>query len=145
MALFPSQSLKPVTQRLEHMLDEHRATELGLIGQTVPHAPQFIALDRVSISQPFVASPSQSKKPVEHTARHIPMVHTGVVPGRAEVQTAPHVPQCASVVRVSTSHPLRSFPSQSAKPGEHCDEHTPIRHEATELIPALQRLPHAPQ
>lgn len=118
-ALFPSQSLKPATQRFEHTLDEHVGMVFGLDGHAVPHAPQFKALDRVSISHPFVGSASQSKKPVAHTARHIPPVHTGVVPGRADVHTALHAPQCARVVRVSTSHPLSSLPSQSAKPVAH--------------------------
>ncbi len=145
LALLPSQSLKPALQRMPHMLDVHEGVVFGGAGQTLPHAPQLAALDRASISQPLAALASQSKKPAAHTGRHALITHEATVPGRDVVQTALHAPQFIKLVRVSTSQPLALFPSQSAKPVAHSDTHAPVRHEATELGAAVQRVPHAPQ
>ncbi len=70
---------------------------------TVPHVPQFIG------SSGGVHAPPQRMLPGTHS--HVPAVHCSVAP-----HARPHVPQCVSVVRRSTSQPLLAIMSQSPKP-----------------------------
>ncbi len=59
----PSQSPKPVLHAATaHTPAVHAAVALGGL-QRAPHAPQCEVLVRVSTSQPFEGSPSQSEKP----------------------------------------------------------------------------------
>jgi hypothetical protein len=111
----PSQSEKPAVQVSAHMPTAQAGTALGAPGQDVPQAPQWVALVRVSVSQPLVGLLSQLPKPIAHAATpHCPMLQTAVALGG--LQTRPHAPQWAVLVRVSTSQPLVGSLSQSAKP-----------------------------
>jgi hypothetical protein len=80
------------------------------------HPPQCALLVCVLVSHPLVTLPSQLPKFVVHApSPHVPPAHAAVAfvgVGHAMRQT----PQCATLVRVSVSHPLFTLPSQSAKP-----------------------------
>jgi hypothetical protein len=57
-----------------------------------PQAPQFVALLRMSTSQPFASIPSQFAKPALQLAMpHTPAVHEGVALGTE--QAFPQAPQ----------------------------------------------------
>jgi hypothetical protein len=72
-------------------------------------------LVRVSVSQPLVGLSSQLPNPaVQAATPHCPIAQTAVALGGLQVR--PHAPQCAVLVRVSTSQPLPGSLSQSAKP-----------------------------
>lgn len=101
-ALLPLQLAKPVAQ----VMPQVRAAQVGKallrVGQTVPQAPQFATLDRVSTSQPFAGTLSQLAKPVAQAPRlQTPAEQVAVAlmsPGQGLVQA----PQCAVLVWVST-------------------------------------------
>ena len=57
---FPSQSAKPALQPERQRPPTHATTALGPALHAAAHAPQFVTLDSVLVSQPFVALPSQS-------------------------------------------------------------------------------------
>ncbi len=142
----PSQSARPVLQVIEHRGGEppHEATPpLPLHGR--PHAPQCITLVVRLVSHP--GAPSQSPRSGE---RHVPDTpHTPATQVAPRPTGAWHIipqrPQCATVVRVSVSHPSAGFMLQSAKPALHPrTEHRPLVHIAVALASA-QAAPHAPQ
>jgi hypothetical protein len=83
--------------------------------QACPQLPQFVALVCRFTSQPFVALPSQSAKPVLHTNPHSPAEHIAVAFAGVG-QAFPQAPQLASEVAVFTSHPSDAIPLQFAKP-----------------------------
>jgi hypothetical protein len=94
------------------------------------HAPQFATLVRRSTSQPLSVLPSQSANPVAQLATaHAPAAHTAVALGNE--QARPHIPQCATLARVSTSQPLLALRSQSAKPASQVMPHAPPAHVGT--------------
>jgi hypothetical protein len=112
----PSQSAKPVA----HTGTQAPATQAfavveALVAHTRPQAPQLEAELRVSTSQPFEGSPSQSAKPVAHTG-----TQAAATQGLAEVpalvaQAAPQAPQWAADDCVSTHAPLhRESPAAHA-------------------------------
>jgi hypothetical protein len=80
--------------------------------QTPPHPPQRMGSLRVSASQPFSATPSQSAKPALQVNPQRPAVQVGEALALA-AQAVPHPPQCAGSVKVLASQPLRAMPSQS--------------------------------
>jgi hypothetical protein len=105
-------------------------------GHAAPHAPQFIALDRVSASQPLVGSRSQSAKPAAHAPiPHVPIVHEAAAFIGAG-QARPHAPQF--ITSVCTSKQLAPHMILGAGQSE---RHAP----ATHTCPAAQAAPHAPQ
>jgi hypothetical protein len=111
----PSQSAKPALHAATAQRPAaHDAVALGRLHPR-PQAPQWVALDWVSVSQPLLSWPSQSPRPIAQAPTpHTPARHTGVPP---EVMHAlPHAPQWASLVRVSVSQPLPAVLSQSPKP-----------------------------
>jgi hypothetical protein len=115
LLVLPSQSEKPAVQVSAHMPTAHAGTALGAPGQEVPQAPQWEVLVRVSVSQPLVGLSSQLPNPIAQAATpHCPIAQTAVALGGLQVR--PQAPQCAVLVRVSTSQPLPGSLSQSAKP-----------------------------
>jgi hypothetical protein len=122
----------------------HAAAPPGGTGHALPQRLQLSMSVLRLVSQPLRGLPSQSAKPgLQRTSRHAPIAQS--LTALARLHARPQAPQCASVVRVSTSQPLSSLPSQSAKPAAHCDAHVPIRHAATAFAPDVQRFPQAPQ
>jgi hypothetical protein len=110
-----------------------------------PQAPQFDELVRVLISQPLLATPSQSAKPAVHDEiAQLDALQVGVA--LASEHFLPHAPQLfGSPVTVLISHPLVATPSQSAYPLAH---ETIAQFEEVQAAVALASehfLPHAPQ
>ncbi len=139
-----SQSRNPAAHAVyPHAPAAHCAVALPGV-HPIPHAPQFVRLDRVSTSQPLVGSRSQSPKPAAHIENeHTPAAQRPTA--LAGEHTRPQPPQCVALERVSTSQPFTGFASQSAKPGiQALMRHTPAAHSGTALGRAHARL-HAPQ
>ena len=91
-AALPLQSAKPVLQlATRHTPASHAATPLGA-SQRVPQLPQRVTVVRVSVSQPLVASPSQSAKPVLHAYAQRAASHDAVALARG-AQAIPQPPQ----------------------------------------------------
>jgi len=144
LAALPSQLAKPAAQvATAHAPAVHVAVPLAAV-HVRPHTPQFVALVRVSTSQPLAGLPSQSAKPALHAPiTQAPAAHMGAA--LAKLQARPHMPQFVALVRVSASHPLAALRSQSSKL---------VAHEVTAQAPAvhapvplagLHARPHAPQ
>ncbi len=79
--------------------------------QSVPQAPQFVALVWRLTSQPSVGSRLQSAKPaVQLPTPHVPATHAAVALGSEH--TRPQPPQFRASVCTFASQPLASLPSQ---------------------------------
>lgn len=124
-----------------HALDAQLVVPCGL-AQVVPQAPQLVAVLLRSVSQPFVALPSQLPKVPLQTGTQAPLAQL-VVPCPL-VQALPQDPQLATAVLRVTSQPVEANPSQLPKPPLHATEHEPAEHEAVPLVP-LQTAPQEPQ
>lgn len=140
----PSQLPHPVEQdAIVHALLTHVSLALGRL-QTVPHAPQFVALLVVLVSQPSDVTLLQLPHPNKHDA----MVHALLAQpslALARLHTWPHDPQLLTLVLVSTSQPLAVTPSQLPHPGRH---EATVQALLTQLSLALgrsQAWPHDPQ
>jgi hypothetical protein len=113
------------------MPSAHVAVVLGRGAQAMPQAPQWAVLERVSVSQPLLASPSQSALGAVHMPTpHRPLVHAGAPP--ATEQRVPQAPQWAMEVCVSTQ-----APSQHERPTGHARI---ALQPGTQVLPT-QRLP----
>lgn len=107
------------------------------------HAPQLAVSLRVSASQPFDGSPSQSAKPGSQVYSQRLDVQVAVVWARG-AQAIPQPPQWATVRDVSTSQPVDADVSQSAKGAVHiATVQVPFMHDET-AFGAMQRLPQVP-
>jgi hypothetical protein len=80
-----------------------------------PQPPQCKGDVLMLVSQPLGVFPSQSPKPTAQRSWHVPVVHAALWLAPA-AHVRPQPPQCARLVRVSTSQPLALLPSQFAKP-----------------------------
>ena len=90
-AMSPLQSAKNPMHTSPHLDASHRgASPVGAARHAAPHAPQFAALVVRSVSQPFVASPSQSPKPAAQVNPHAPAVQ---VAAAARAGTGHETPQ----------------------------------------------------
>jgi hypothetical protein len=107
--------------------------------QTAPQPPQSAVLVS-DVSQPLVASPSQSASPgAQLEGTQEPAAH--VLPS---AHIAPHFPQLAAVF-VLASHPSLGEPSQSAKSTEQLAmAHVPVAHVPLPFA-ITHVVPHAPQ
>lgn len=95
--------------------------------QLRPHAPQFSA-ERSGVSQPLLATASQSPNESMHSAEQVPDAQLGIELGRAG-QRRPHNPQLVASVCVSVSQPSAAVPLQSSWPTSHAAiSHMPMRH-----------------
>jgi hypothetical protein len=111
----PSQSPYESEHRVAQALATQVAVACGAAGQARPHVPQCVAELRVSVSHPLDESPSQSAKlPPQAAMAQSPSMHAGVPPDT--MHAPPQRPQCAMLVRRSTSQPLAASPSQSPYP-----------------------------
>ena len=61
-----SQSPKPLAHSRPHVPPEQSGVAFGPPLHTIPHEPQFMALLRMFVSQPFIAMPSQLPNPASH-------------------------------------------------------------------------------
>src|SRR6185437_2785467 len=110
--------------------------------QAVPHEPQWLTLDVVSVSQPLSALPSQSPKPPLQLGLQAPATQ-GFVPLSA-VHAELHVPQLLASVSRLVSQPLSGLPSQSPKPVAQLGTQTPFTH-AFVLFRPTHLIPQPPQ
>jgi hypothetical protein len=141
LAVLPSQLPQPELQLMVHAPAVHPGVPLVPL-QTVPHAPQWVALVCVFVSQPSFLLPLQSPKPVLQFGAHAPAVQ-GFVP-LAAMHWAPHPPQLLVVVRL-VSQPLVEMPSQFPQPELHAlIWHDPVAQVAVAFV-RLQAVPHEPQ
>jgi hypothetical protein len=108
----PSQSPKPALHMSIAQAPRRHAAEALRMVQVRRQAPQFMLSARASVSQPLVASPSQSTKPSAHSRRQAPITQapTELVP---EGQRIPQAPQLVASVWRFTSQPLVALMSQS--------------------------------
>ncbi len=88
------------------------------VPQLVAQVPQCAALLLRSTSQPLLATPSQSAKPLLQVNPQVPLPQVAVALARAG-HALPQAPQFVSDVVTFTSQPLADARSQSAKPAEH--------------------------
>jgi hypothetical protein len=144
LAAMPSQLPKPVTHAKPHALAAHVGVAFAGVAQIVPHAPQLVADARVSTSQPFAATPSQSAKPMAQTKVHADAAQRGEALAGAG-HALPQRLQLVADVRVSVSQPLARLPSHSAKPALHAKLQTRATQLAVPLAGAAHAVPHAPQ
>jgi hypothetical protein len=70
----PSQLAKPELQPGAHTPPEHATEPLGLV-QVAPHAPQWLVLVLVLVSQPLTRLPSQLPAPAPHDGAQLPLMH----------------------------------------------------------------------
>lgn len=77
----------------------------------MPHAPQWVAVDAVDVSQPFATLLSQLPQPEEHEMLQLPLTHDGVP--LLVLHALPHAPQCEVLALVCVSQPFPTLPSQS--------------------------------
>lgn len=111
--------------------------------QALSHPPQCSALLCVSLSQPFVASPSQSAYPASHVIWHAPELQLGD-PWLAR-QVTPQAPQLTGSVCRSTSHASVALWLQSPLPWlQRSDVHSPLTHMSAPSSTA-HGASHAPQ
>ncbi len=83
--------------------------------QVTPQAPQLVASERVSTSQPSAGFMLQSAKPARHAVTaQAPALQALVAFARA--QARPHAPQLVALALRSVSQPLDASPSQSPSP-----------------------------
>ena len=104
----------------------------------------MFALLRRSTSQPLLVLPSQfAKLELHEPIAQLPLLQVGEA--LAKEQTRPHAPQWVTFVRVFTSQPLLTWPSQFAKPELHLEIPQVLAlHTGVPLLVAQTR-PHAPQ
>ena len=80
----PSQLPNPVLHAMEHEPSEQPGVPFVLL-QTVPHAPQFVALVSVFVSQPVEPIPSQFPNPAAQVPRvQLPLTHDSVAFARLQ-------------------------------------------------------------
>jgi hypothetical protein len=109
VAGIPSQSAKPAAQANPHAPAAQYVVALATVGHAVPQAPQCRG-SLASVAQ----VPEQLACAAWQLTPHTPPEH--IVPA---AQAVPHAPQLALSLRVSTSQPLATLPSQLAYPVAH--------------------------
>jgi hypothetical protein len=111
--------------------------------QTVPHAPQFVALVFVFVSQPSAAPPVQLPKPTAQDTEHTDAVQVGVA--LTVEHAAAHAPQFAALVVVFVSQPSATIPLQLPKPTVQVPSAQVPAAQVSVLFARSQTTPHAPQ
>lgn len=111
LTALPSQLPKPMLHAPSVQLPVvHDAAALGR-EHTIPHAPQWLVLLLVLVSQPLLSVPSQSPKP----ALHVPIEHTLAAHAGAallRVHATPQPPQLEVLLVMLISQPLPALLSQ---------------------------------
>jgi len=134
----------PVAQRGTHAPAEQLAETAPAAEHAAPHAPQWLALVRRSVSQPLAPLPSQLPKPGAHVGTHAPAAQAVAVVPAAE-HAAPHAPQWLALARRSVSQPLGALPSQLPKPSVQAGVHVPETQPVAEAPAIEHATPQAPQ
>lgn len=115
------------------------------VAQRVPHAPQCVASELSSVSQPLSMFPSQFPNPVAHVNPHTPPGrHVGFAPARIG-HALPHEPQFTTDSS-EVSQPSLATPLQFANPLWHVmTVQAPPEQPAVTVRESVQTLPQAPQ
>src|SRR5262249_13706378 len=114
-AYCPLQSAKPVLHVASPHVDLAHAAVPMAAEHALPHEPQLVTLVVRSVSQPFVATPSQSPSPTEQVEiPQVPLTQLGVPP--VAEQTFPQVLQLLTSEATFVSQPFARLLSQSLKP-----------------------------
>jgi hypothetical protein len=129
---------------ITHALDAHDVAALGRAGHAAPHAPQLVVVLVRLVSQPLVATPSQSPKPVLQRKPQAPDPQVVVALARAG-HALRHAPQLATSVVVLISQPSLAVALQSEKPGTHAKMHALEAQVPKALGGSAQTRPQAPQ
>ena len=114
---------------IPHSPAEHTPTPLLLL-QLVPQAPQFAKLVLMSVSQPGVVAPSQSRYPVLHDPiTQAPRLHEVAACTKSLAQLWLHEPQFVPLLLKSVSQPFSAMlPSQFPHPDAQAYWQTPLLH-----------------
>ena len=96
------------------------------------------------VSQPLVATPSQSPRPALQRKPHVDEAQVVAAPARAG-QALRQAPQLATSVVLLLSQPSAGSPLQSKKPLKHVVAQTPARHAGEPFGPPVHAVPHPPQ
>jgi hypothetical protein len=142
VATLPSQSPNPVLHAIAQEPATHDGVPLVLL-QDAAQAPQWLSLVFVFTSQPLLAIPSQSPKPLLHEAMaQDPVAQLAVA--LARLQGLAQAPQSASVVSCC-SQPSEATALQLPQP----TSQVPTWHAPPKQVEVawgeLQTVPHAPQ
>ncbi len=140
----PLQLPKPVLHAMAHAPPVHDVDALGRAGHAAAQAPQLLTLVARSVSQPLVATPSQSPRPVLQRKPQVDEAQVVVAPVRAG-QALRQAPQLATSVVLLISQPSAPDALQSVKPGTHAKMHAPVAQAPKALGGSAQALPHVPQ
>lgn len=121
----PLQSAKPSSQRKPQTPAVQLPSAWGGEGHTRPQLPQWLMLLRVSVSQPFAGSRSQSRcVPLQVPTWQAPISQVAVP--FATRHTLPHEPQLATFDAVFTHAPEQhDSPAPQPRPPEQPVTHTP--------------------
>ena len=138
------ESTNPASQVITQRPALHAAIEFAGALHNIPQPPQCALLTLVSVSQPFIALPSQLANPALHAAPQTPNVHDAA-PFAGTGHTVPHVPQLTGLVFVLTSQPFAKLLSQLPKPALHVPEHKLIAQADKPFAIAGHTRAHAPQ
>jgi len=125
-----SQSPNPGLQLKPHVLATHFApvTLLPVDGQLLAQLPQWLAVLVRLVSQPLFTAPSQSSKLGLHMKPHVLLVHFAPATlAPVDGQACPQVPQFATSIAGTDSHPLAPSPSQSLKPLSQMQARLPLQ------------------
>lgn len=108
---FPSQLANPELQTGAQVLETHEVVPFAFEHGWL-HAPQCATVVWRLVSHPLTTLPSQLPKPLLQTGTHTEATHE--VEPLALVHALSQAPQWLVLVWVLVSHPLLTFPSQSA-------------------------------
>ena len=129
---------------MPHTPAVHVALPPAGVAHAWPHAPHWPTSVCRFDSQPFVASWSQSPRPVAQDFPHTPAVHCALPP-TGVAHEVPQAPQRDASFWRSVSQPLSVLPSQSPKPALQPMRHAPAVHTPAALVLPGQVCPHWPQ
>ncbi len=118
----PLQSPKPALQVKPHVPEEHVGVALAGVGHTLPQMPQLVRDVLRLVSQPLLATRSQSAYGDTHTNAQVPAAHTGV-PLEAAGQVCAHDPQLDGSL-----DSLTHAPEHTARGAPHEATHDPAEH-----------------
>jgi hypothetical protein len=138
-----SQSRKLPVHVMEHAPSAHVAVP-WFVEHGVPHAPQFLVLVLVSVSQPFESMPSQSANPAAQlSTTHRPPAQAAVACASAHGRA--HPPQLSGSASVLTSQPSVGLVLQFADGAMQAPiRQAPFWH-VESAFGNVHTLPHAPQ
>ncbi len=147
LAAAPSQLPKPVAQTTAHAPLMQAGVELGAAAQVLPQAPQWGAAEVTSVSQPLLATPSQSPTAVASSQRRVHTLATQTAAPRGPPgQRLSHAPQLpGSLTRLTQVSPQRSGVSPEQATAHEARRAPPVTVTVHSGLAPPQTVPQAPQ